>query len=66
VASSERAHIFDRFARGTASRNSKGSGLGLAIVSEHARALQGKANVEQSPDGGAIFVVTFPKSESQA
>ena len=66
VASSERAHIFDRFARGTASRNSKGSGLGLAIVSEHARALQGKANVEQSPDGGALFVVTFPKSESQA
>jgi signal transduction histidine kinase len=66
VASSERAHIFDRFARGTASRNSKGSGLGLAIVSEHARALQGKANVEQSPDGGSIFVITFPKSESQA
>ncbi|MFM9121596.1 MAG: sensor histidine kinase, partial [Actinomycetota bacterium] len=42
VAVSERERIFERFARGTASRNSTGSGLGLAIVQEHARALGGK------------------------
>jgi signal transduction histidine kinase len=47
VAASERTQIFDRFTRGTSSRNSKGSGLGLAIVSEHARALQGAAHIEQ-------------------
>ena len=66
VASSERAHIFDRFARGTASRNSTGSGLGLAIVSEHARALRGNAHVEQSPEGGSSFIISFAKSEIQA
>jgi signal transduction histidine kinase len=66
VATSERTQIFDRFTRGTASRNSKGSGLGLAIVSEHARALQGSAHVEQSPDGGSCFVISFPKNVSQA
>jgi two-component system sensor histidine kinase MtrB len=66
VASSERAHIFDRFARGTASRNSTGSGLGLAIVSEHARALRGNAHVEQSPEGGSSFIISFTKSEIQA
>ena len=65
VASSERTQIFDRFARGTASRNSKGSGLGLAIVSEHAHALHGEAHVEQSPEGGSIFVISFPKNEHQ-
>ena len=65
VASSESTQIFDRFARGTASRNSKGSGLGLAIVSEHAHALHGEAHVEQSPEGGSIFVISFPKNEHQ-
>ena len=66
VAVSEREHIFDRFARGTASRNSKGSGLGLAIVNEHARALTGNAYVEPSAEGGSRFVISFPKTENQA
>ena len=57
---SERERIFERFARGTASRNSVGSGLGLAIVSEHAKALGGRAYVDTSPSGGARFVVTIP------
>jgi signal transduction histidine kinase len=60
----ERNQVFDRFARGTASRNSKGSGLGLAIVREHARALHGSAHVEESSDGGSRFVVTFARTES--
>ena len=58
VAISERDRIFDRFARGTASRNSTGSGLGLAIVREHARALGGDATVASSPRGGARFRVS--------
>ncbi len=61
----ERNQVFDRFARGTASRNSTGSGLGLAIVREHARALQGSAHIEESVDGGASFVIAFPKHEGQ-
>lgn len=62
VAVSERTHIFDRFARGTASRNSKGSGLGLAIVREHVKAMNGTVHVEDSPEGGSSFIVTFPIS----
>jgi len=59
----ERKQVFDRFARGTASRNSKGSGLGLAIVREHARALHGSAHVEESIEGGSSFVITFARTE---
>jgi signal transduction histidine kinase len=60
VAVSERTNIFDRFARGTASRNSTGSGLGLAIVREHVRAMRGTVHVEDSPEGGSSFIVSFP------
>jgi len=63
---SERLRIFERFARGTASRNSVGSGLGLAIVSEHARAIGGRAFVDTSPSGGARFVVTIPRLDATA
>ena len=62
---SERTQVFDRFARGTASRNSKGSGLGLAIVREHARALHGNAHIEQSDEGGSSFIITFTRTENQ-
>ena len=61
IAQSERERIFERFARGTSSRNSSGSGLGLAIVQEHARALHGKAWVETSSSGGARFVVSIAR-----
>ena len=64
VLMTERNQVFDRFARGTASRNSKGSGLGLAIVREHARALHGSAHVEESSEGGSSFVITFARTES--
>lgn len=63
VGVSERLRIFERFARGTASRNSVGSGLGLAIVAEHAVALGGTAYVDTSPSGGARFVVVVPRGE---
>jgi len=61
---SERLRIFERFARGTASRNSVGSGLGLAIVAEHALALGGRAYVTTSPSGGARFVVVIPAGDA--
>jgi signal transduction histidine kinase len=66
VAASEHERIFERFARGTASRNGTGSGLGLAIVQEHAHALGGQAFVETSSSGGARFVVTIAKTGNVA
>jgi signal transduction histidine kinase len=64
IAQSERERIFERFARGTASKNGTGSGLGLAIVQEHARALGGKAWVEMSTSGGARFIVSILRQGS--
>ena len=61
IAVSERERIFERFARGSASRNSTGSGLGLAIVAEHARALGGSASVANSSEGGATFIVSIAR-----
>ncbi|MEK7424261.1 MAG: ATP-binding protein [Actinomycetota bacterium] len=59
VARGERARIFERFARGSASRHRIGTGLGLALVAEHAQAHGGEAWVEDRPGGGARFIVTF-------
>jgi signal transduction histidine kinase len=59
VAQSERARIFERFARGSAARHRVGTGLGLSLVAEHAQAHGGDAWVEDRQGGGARFVVTF-------
>jgi signal transduction histidine kinase len=59
----ERALIFDRFHRGTATAGAaetdRGTGLGLALVAEHCRVHGGRAWVEAGPDGGARFVAEF-------
>lgn len=60
VSASERTRIFERYARGAASRGRSGTGLGLALVAEHAHAHGGRAWVEDRPGGGSRFVVSFP------
>lgn len=62
IPDAERERVFERFVRldeGRA-RDAGGSGLGLAIVAEIARAHGGSVRVEESPLGGARFVVTLP------
>jgi len=66
IAVSERSAIFQRFARGAASRSGTGSGLGLAIVLEHARAMGGGVRAEESPEGGAQFTVTLLHADDHA
>ena len=59
----ERAKVFERFYRGSASGRrgtGTGSGLGLALVAEHMRVMHGSVRVESSPAGGARFVLTLP------
>jgi two-component system sensor histidine kinase MtrB len=59
----ERAKVFERFYRGSASGRrgtGTGAGLGLALVAEHMRVMHGRAWVEGSPAGGARFVVALP------
>ena len=62
VARSERARIFERFARGSAARHRIGTGLGLALVAEHAEAHGGETWVEDRAGGGAVFKVTFDEA----
>ena len=57
----ERGYVFERFARGETSENAPGTGLGLALVDEHVRLHRGRVWVEDSPEGGARFVVALPR-----
>lgn len=60
----EREHIFERFARGETARaraSGEGTGLGLSLVREHVRLHGGHVWVEDSPAGGARFIVELPK-----
>jgi signal transduction histidine kinase len=64
VPAGERERIFERFARlddGRA-RDKGGSGLGLAVVRSIATRHGGSVRVEDSPLGGARFVVHLPTS----
>lgn len=53
--------IFERFHR--ADRRGAGSGLGLSIVRRVAEAHGGRASVEDAPEGGAVFILHFPRNK---
>lgn len=58
VARSDRERVFEPFWR---SENKKpGTGLGLAIVAEAVRLHDGSVSIEDTPGGGATFVVDLP------
>jgi two-component system sensor histidine kinase MprB len=53
-------YVFDRFYRGASSRGRQGSGLGLAIVRQVAIQHRGSVDVQNAPDGGAVFTLRLP------
>lgn len=63
-----RSRVFERFVRldDSRSRDSGGAGLGLAIVAEIAHAHGGSIRVQESPLGGARFLLTLPLGTMQA
>ncbi|GAA3125533.1 HAMP domain-containing sensor histidine kinase [Streptosporangium carneum] len=63
VPDGDRERIFDRFVRtdGARGREAGGAGLGLAIVAEIARRHHARIEVGDSPGGGALFRVRFPR-----
>jgi signal transduction histidine kinase len=62
IPEADRSRIFERFVRldDARARDDGGSGLGLAIVRATAQAHGGSIRVEDSPLGGASFVLALP------
>jgi two-component system sensor histidine kinase KdpD len=67
VAPDERAHIFEKFFRGSAAHSAPaGTGLGLAIAAEIIRSHQGRIWVEDVQPHGARFLITLPRQDASA
>lgn len=63
VPDADKRRIFDRFARGDPSRTDKAHfGLGLAVAAEIAALHGAGLQVQDTPGGGATFVVSWPPS----
>jgi signal transduction histidine kinase len=61
LAEGEEEALFERFARGSASRDApSGTGLGLAIVQTLAQRWGGRASLRTRPDGGARAELRLP------
>jgi signal transduction histidine kinase len=56
----EVAHIFERFATGSAPRHHAGTGLGLALVQAVARGHGGEISVDSTPGDGSRFELRLP------
>lgn len=63
VETSERERIFDKFARGRRSAGTSGTGLGLTIARSLAELHGGTVTCQETPGGGATFVLTLPLCE---
>ncbi len=57
IAQAEQETVFEPFKRGGSSKGSPGTGIGLATVAKIARVYGGNAWVEETPGGGATFIV---------
>jgi signal transduction histidine kinase len=61
VADQDRAHLFERFSRGSGANAEDGSGLGLYVSRELCRAMNGDLVIEPfQPGHGAAFTVSLP------
>lgn len=56
----ERGRVFDEFTRSNNAESRHGTGLGLAIVRALVDANGGHASYEETPGGGATFVLVLP------
>ena len=68
VQPADRPRVFEPFWRGADQRASgaPGAGLGLAIARQIARAHGGDIELDESPQGGALFRITLPEARLPA
>jgi signal transduction histidine kinase len=60
VPTNERERVFERYRRGTTSRDVDGTGIGLYMSRGIVELHGGSMRIEESPLGGADFVVALP------
>ncbi|MBI5564828.1 MAG: GAF domain-containing protein [Chloroflexi bacterium] len=67
ITAADRPHIFERFYRGAAGRQSgaPGTGLGLAICKEIVEHMHGRLTLDSEPGQGATFTVWLPAVQPQ-
>ncbi len=65
IAKDEFPFIFDKFYRGKNKKDVIGSGLGLALVESIANVHSGKVWAEQPEEGGSIFYLQLPFTQSE-
>jgi signal transduction histidine kinase len=63
IPAGQRERVFERFVRLERSPGIGGTGLGLAIVKMLAEGMDGRVYVEDTPGGGATFVVILPAGD---
>lgn len=66
VPAAERARIFEHRARGGRSVTRPGCGIGLAIVRTIVERGGGNVRVDDSPLGGARFIIRFPTAKAES
>jgi light-regulated signal transduction histidine kinase (bacteriophytochrome) len=66
IEKNEREIVFEPFRRGSSSKGSQGTGIGLATVAKIARVYGGNAWVEETPGGGATFIVELLRLSSSS
>jgi signal transduction histidine kinase len=59
-------HLFDRFYKADPARSHAGSGLGLSIVRAIVQRHGGTVSAQNAPEGGALFQIDLPVSDSPA
>ncbi len=62
----QRSQLFQPFTRLESASSTEGTGLGLALVSGLAAAMHGSVRYEDTPGGGATFIVAVPLREQSA
>lgn len=63
IPAGEEERIFERFYRAGDGARAEGAGLGLAICRGIARALGGRVEAHNRPDGGAVFSFVLPREQ---
>jgi two-component system sensor histidine kinase KdpD len=56
----QRKHVFAEFVRGEGVRDATGAGVGLTIARAFVRGHGGEITIDDTPGGGATFVMTLP------